>query len=86
MIDGFDPDKFRQVNKQPSKPGGVGLTRSTSLQGGNPGGGVSAFSLSTDPDHGVGRTADMDVPGAVPTYDRAEQKLIASLEQELGVL
>ena len=72
VIDGFDPDKFRQVNKTTAAvAASAASNRRPTLD--------RSFSA-------LGSSTEMDVPGAVPTYDRAEQKLIASLEQELGVL
>ena len=73
MIDGFDPDKFRQVNNKTTAPA------ATSTVSSNRPNLDRSFSA-------LGGSTEMDMPGAVPTYDRAEQKLIASLEQELGVL
>ena len=71
VIDGFDPDKFRQVNKTTAAVAASASSNRPTLD--------RSFSA-------LGSSTEMDVPGAVPTYDRAEQKLIASLEQELGVL
>ena len=75
MIDGFDPDKFRQVNNR-TTAAPAATTANVSSNRPNLDRSFSALGSSTE----------MDMPGAVPTYDRAEQKLIASLEQELGVL
>ena len=72
MIDGFDPDKFRQVNNKTTP------AAATNVSSNRPNLDRSFSAL--------GSSSEMDMPGAVPTYDRAEQKLIASLEQELGVL
>lgn len=73
VIDGFDPDKFRQVNNRTTA-----AAAATTVSSNRPNLDRS-FSV-------LGSSTEMDMPGAVPTYDRAEQKLIASLEQELGVL
>ena len=70
VIDGFDPDKFRQVNNKTTTAANPSSNRPNLDR---------SFSV-------LGSSTEMDMPGAVPTYDRAEQKLIASLEQELGVL
>jgi hypothetical protein len=73
VIDGFDPDKFRQVNKQASSKPSMVSTSSLSN-------GLATHSYFEQ------NSSEMDMPGSVPTYDRTEQKLLATLEQELGVL
>ena len=98
VIDGFDPDKFRKVNKG----GGGGVqdrshapaTASSGAGAGGGGGGAAGFGPRSFGDGGRGRMGasaaaaeqQMDMPGAVPTYDRSEQQLMASLERELGVM
>ena len=77
MIDGFDPDKFRKVNKT-NKAAAATSSNHPGFAASNA---TSAASAS--------RSLDMSAalpPGAVPTYDRSEQQLLASLEQELGVI
>ena len=70
MIEGFDPDKFRQVNQQQQQS--VKVAGNSSRGGGN-------RQTAEKIDHQL-------IPGAVPTYDMSEKQLLASLEQELGVL
>ena len=110
MIDGFDPDKFRKVNKQPggglppvgsnaagSKPGLSSLPppRQTFVRRSNSNSFSNNNNIDDDDDFGRsppspyrgGGGSTMDMPGAaVPTYDRTEQQLLQTLEQELGVL
>ena len=70
VIEGFDPDKFRQVNQQQQS---VKVASNSIRGGGNRQRTTEKF------DHQL-------IPGAVPTYDMSEKQLLASLEQELGVL
>ena len=71
MIEGFDPDKFRKVNQQ-------GRQQSAEIKVGG-GSRVANRNQTEQIDHRL-------IPGAVPTYDMSEKQLLASLEQELGVL
>ena len=79
MIDGFDPAKFRQANnKRESKAGNIG----------NPDNGIRVerqFGSASSNESRGARMATIEMPG-VPSYDRTEKQLLASLEQELGVL
>ena len=68
VIEGFDPDKFRQVNQQQQ-----------SVKVASSRGGAGSRQTTEKFDHQL-------IPGAVPTYDMSEKQLLASLEQELGVL
>lgn len=81
MIDGFDPDKFRKVNKDKNSPQDSGIrierqfgSASSSDSGIRMGAGTSNARMTT-----------IEMPG-VPSYDNTEKQLLASLEQELGVL
>ena len=72
MIDGFDPDKYRQVNTKVNRTEQMFHVQrtihsppSTTLE-------TSTFQPS-------------DMPG-VPTYDKSERQLLATLEQELSAL
>ena len=93
MIDGFDPDKFRKVNKGSKKEedfdSGIHVERKF--------GSASSKNSSNNGWNGNGRNgsgnepkthqiATMQMPGVVPSYDNSEKQLLASLEQELGVL
>ena len=81
MIDGFDPDKFRKVNKDKNSPqdSGIRIERQ--------------FGSASSSDSGIRmgatnkptRMTTIEMPG-VPSYDTNEKQLLASLEQELGVL
>ena len=82
MIDGFDPAKFRQANNKKESKGG---------NFGNPDNGIQVErqfgSASSNESRGarMQRMATIEMPG-VPSYDRTEKQLLASLEHELGVL
>jgi len=68
VIDGFDPDKFRKANKAGQNKQPTSAT-------------ANSFSRQ---DSLIGRgavTSQMDMPGAVPTYDQSELQIMA----ELGV-
>ena len=86
MIDGFDPDKFRQVNRRGGGGGGVtGVGASTTSDYSLPPP-VSQFGSITS---NVGTSATLNedmMPGSVPTYDSTEKQMLASLERELGVI
>ena len=72
MIDGFDPDKFRKVNaKNNTSDQSFHIERR----------------IKSPPSTTLQTTTfqQSDIPG-VPTYDKGERQLLASLEQELGVL
>ena len=77
VIDGFDPAKFRQANnKKESKGGNI------------PDNGIRVerqFGSASSNESRGARMATIEMPG-VPSYDRTEKQLLASLEQELGVL
>ena len=89
MIDGFDPDKFRKVNKDAKKAqdndSGIRIER----QFGSASSSDSIPALRRGVGAGTQRRlsnyGSMEMPG-VPTYDNSEKQLLASLEQELGVL
>lgn len=83
VIDGFDPDKFRKVNKNGLEDGTGGLPLA-----------AKAPALPRPPEQSFQRQpipqqpfqhSQVDV-AVVPTYDRTEQQLLQTLEQELGVL
>ena len=82
MIDGFDPDKFRKVNKDKNSPQDSGIRIERQL-------GSASSSDSGIRMMGAGATntrmTTIEMPG-VPSYDNTEKQLLASLEQELGVL
>ena len=79
MIDGFDPDKFRKVNKDSKKnnnyDSGIHVERQFN----------SSASSTGSSSRGATEIPSMQMPG-VPSYDNSERQLLASLEQELGVL
>ena len=81
VIEGFDPDKFRQVNQhQPPLHQNVHspvLSKKSSR--------VFRHQNATDNSE-TGFDHHQLIPGAVPTYDMSEKQLLAALEQELGVL
>ena len=81
MIDGFDPDKFRKVNKgkngQDFDPG-IQISRQFGSASSS-----DSSRVATAKTHQHIETIQM--PG-VPAYDNSEKQLLASLEQELGVL
>ena len=80
MIDGFDPAKFREANNKNSKKNpqipdnGIRVERTFG----------SASSVESR-NLGATRLTTIEMPG-VPSYDKTEKQLLASLEQELGVL
>ena len=79
VIDGFDPDKFRKVNKDSKKnnnyDSGIHVERQFN----------SSASSTGSSSRGATEIPSMQMPG-VPSYDNSERQLLASLEQELGVL
>ena len=79
VIDGFDPDKFRKVNKDSKKnnnyDSGIHVERQFN----------SSASSTGSSSRGATEIPTMQMPG-VPSYDNSERQLLASLEQELGVL
>ena len=77
MIDGFDPDKFRKANKDRKNDSGICIERQF--------GGGNGSSSSRESSSGASRMTTIEMPG-VPSYDNSEKQLLASLEQELGVL
>ena len=72
VIDGFDPDKFRKVN---SKMNSSDQTYHVERQVKSP----PSATLQTS------TFQQSDMPG-VPTYDKSERQLLATLEQELSAL
>lgn len=78
MIDGFDPDKFRKVNKDSKKDSGIRVERQF-------GSASSSESLGIERSNNNHYQNAFEMPG-VPSYDNSEKQLLASLEQELGVL
>ena len=81
MIDGFDPDKFRKVNKDKKnspQDSGIRIERQFGSASSSDSSGGGRFHKPT-------RIATIEMPG-VPSYDNTEKQLLASLEQELGVL
>lgn len=84
VIDGFDPDKFRKVNKDSKKDdydAGIRVERQF---------GSASSNESLPNQHQSRRRSSShfdayEMPG-VPSYDNSEKQLLASLEQELGVL
>ena len=72
MIDGFDPDKFRKVNSR-SNPADQSFHIERQIKS------PPSLTLQTT------AFQQSDMPG-VPTYDKGERQLLASLEQELGAL
>jgi len=83
VIDGFDPDKFRKVNKDSKNSSnydtGIHVERQFNSSASSNG------SSSTRSGRGATEIPTMEMPG-VPSYDNSERQLLASLEQELGVL
>ena len=79
VIDGFDPDKFRKVNKDSKNnnkhDSGIHVERQFN----------SSASSTGSSSRGAAEIPTMEMPG-VPSYDNSERQLLASLEQELGVL
>jgi len=79
VIDGFDPDKFRKVNKDSKKnnnyDSGIHVERQFN----------SSASSTGSSSRGATEIPSIQMPG-VPSYDNSERQLLASLEQELGVL
>ncbi len=88
MIDGFDPDKFKKVN---NKGGGndnmVPLKKNTVA---DPDLRIERKIDSANSNRQLSADEPMmrfqEMPGAVPSYDRGERQLLATLEQELGVI
>lgn len=72
MIDGFDPDKFRKVN---SKANSNEQPFQIERQFKSP----PSTTLQTS------TFQHSDMPG-VPTYDKSERQLLATLEHELSAL
>lgn len=79
VIDGFDPDKFRKVNNRATKAGS-GISTDSGIQIERQVDSASS-GITTRAMH----MQFQEMPG-VPSYDRGERQLLASLEQELGVL
>ena len=77
MIDGFDPDKFRKVNKDSKSNTDSGIHVERKFN--------SSASSTGSSSRGAAEIPTMEMPG-VPSYDNSERQLLASLEQELGVL
>ena len=73
MIDGFDPDKFRKVNSKANKTNDPSFHVKRHIQS------PPSFSLQTS------TFQESDMPG-VPSYDKSEKQLLATLEQELSAL
>ncbi|TRY71017.1 hypothetical protein TCAL_10834 [Tigriopus californicus] len=73
VIEGFDPDRFRKANKGSTN---VPSERKSSYSSPGP---QRPFQGSAV------RQTSMDIPGVIPTYDRTEQNMLASLEHELGL-
>ena len=80
MIDGFDPDKFRKVNKDSKKNNNYDSGIHVERQFGSASSSSGSSSRGTEV-----QIPTMEMPG-VPSYDNSERQLLASLEQELGVL
>ena len=80
MIDGFDPDKFRKVNKDSKKNNKYDSGIHVERQFGSASSSSGSSSRGTEV-----QIPTMEMPG-VPSYDNSERQLLASLEQELGVL
>ena len=72
MIDGFDPDKFRQVNTKGNRTEQMFHVQRTIHS-------PPSATLETS------MFQQGDIPG-VPTYDKSERQLLATLEQELSAL
>ena len=72
MIDGFDPDKFRQVNTKENRTEQMFHVQRTIQSPPSATLETSTFQQS-------------DMPG-VPTYDKSERQLLATLEQGLSAL
>ena len=77
MIDGFDPAKFREANNKDSKKLGANADNGIRVE--------RQFGSATSSESRGARLTTVEMPG-VPSYDRTEKQLLASLEQELGVL
>ena len=72
VIDGFDPDKFRKVNARPNpKDQSFQIERQFKSP--------PSTTLQTS------TFQHSDMPG-VPTYDKSERQLLATLEHELSAL
>ena len=77
VIDGFDPAKFREANNKDSKKHGTNADNGIRVE--------RQFGSATSSESRGARLTTVEMPG-VPSYDRTEKQLLASLEQELGVL